>query len=279
MRWVGQGLVWLTLFVGFGCSRENPGFILATAGAAASESTGAGTTSGASSQAESGSADSSAGDSGPAGTTTSTSTTGPLDSTSTSTSTSTTTGAMDSSSGDPGSSTGSSTGEPPENVLYDLHAMCPEAAWTDAAVNPIKCQAILDPPPSVTLADKFEGVAQKVITVVPIQEAMAFVEGQYLVGLADAVQPRLRSELAFPKGGDPNDKITGRVYIEILNELVYSSEGFQLSPGQKVNIDLDLSGKPMSANEVKLILQLTVDAAAIQSSRGVWLNPRIIDAP
>lgn len=279
VRWVGQGLMVLTLV---GCSRDNPWFVVDSAGAGESDGPSAGT-SNVGSTADVGSSSSGLGDSGQVDMTTSTSTSTSSSTTDPGDSTTTTTDPGTTSSSDTGASTDSSTGEPEqEALLYDLHFECKNAAWADGAAQPFPCvEAALEPPSVTPSMAFFENKEFKAITVVPLQKPTSLLEGEYLVTLIGATNPHFRATLWFPQVANDTDQITGQIYLEIplTQQVPFMSGEFTLKPGMSTAIDLDLTAVQNKAVDLEVHMTLTVDDAAIGKSRGVWLNPRIVHFP
>lgn len=280
MRRVVQGLLVLTLV---GCSRDNPWFVVNSAGAADSDGPSAGTsTAGGSVASTADVGSSSSGDSGQVDMTTSTSTSSsttadPGDSTTIST-----TDPGTSSSSDTGASTDSSTGEPEQGeLLYDLHFECKNAAWSDGAQFFPCVEAALEPPSVTPTLAIFENKQFKSITVIPLQKPTAFLDGKYLVTLIGATNPHFRATLWFPPVGNDTDQITGQVYLEVplTMQVPFISEEFTLKPGGAIEIDLDLTAVQNKAVDLEVHMLLTVDAAAVGSSKGRWLDPRIVHFP
>jgi hypothetical protein len=261
-----------------GCSRENPWFVLNTAGEAESESSQSGTSSVGSSHGESGSLDTSVGGTGSEGSTTtiststSSSTTDPVDSTSTST----TNGSSASSTGDSDVSTGSSTGEPAQKVLFDLYLECPNALWSDEVPAVYLCPGDPNEEPTVTLATpKYDNQLVNAVVMHPLQQSGSFLDGGYFVDLTDAISPHLRTELWFPGPGDPTDQLTGTVFVVVGMDVVEAfTEQVPLGPGGSATIDLDLSGAP---DLIELHLQVFVESSAQSQVSGLWINPKIVD--
>ncbi len=262
-----------------GCSRDNPWFVVnSVAGESDGPSAGTstvGSTFGSSADVGSSSSD----DSGQVDMTTSTSTTtDPGDSTSSST----TTDPGTSSSSDTGASTDSSTGEPEqEALLYDLHGECKNVPWSDGDQDFPCVEAALEPPsvtPTMAILDNTEF---KAITVIPLQETMASLDGEYLVTLIGATNPHFRATLWFPPVGNDSDQITGQIYLEVplTMQVPFISEAFTLKPGKSIVIDLDLTAAQNKSVDLEVHMVLTVDAAVLGKSKGQWLNPRIVHFP
>lgn len=271
MRW---GFTWWVALALVGCSRENPWFVLNTAGGAESDSSQSGTSSVGGPASDPGSTGSIGGSEGSTSTTTtstttSTSTTDPVDSTSTSV-------ANTSSTGDPGS-TGSSTGEPEPNVFFDLFEHCPDAIWTDELiVTTYPCPGDPNTTPLVDqLKTTFENQPVVAVATFPTQQSLSFLDGNYAVDLTGAMNPLFKSELWFPESPDPGDKLTGFAFVMIGDNVVLYTEQISLAPGTSATIELDLSGVPMDA--IELHLQVVVETSAKDLVKGLWLNPRIIE--
>ncbi|MBA3547371.1 MAG: hypothetical protein H0T76_12865 [Nannocystis sp.] len=285
MRWVGQGVLVLALV---GCSRDNPWFVVNSAGAVDSEASSAGTTSAGStagSTADVGSSSSGAGDSGQVGTTTSTSTSISTTDPGESTSTSTTTDPGTSSSSDTGGDTDSSTGDPEqEALLYDLHFFCKNAAWSDGKKVVFCKEAAAEPPSVIQTSVMIDDQQFKAIEVIPTQAPQvpnAFVDGVYMVKLMGTSNPHFRATLSFPQLANVIDQITGQIYLEnpMTMQVPVISEEFVLKPGTSLAIDVDLTKAQDVAVDLELHLVLTVNAAVLGTSSGQWLNPRVVHFP
>lgn len=277
MRWVGQGLVVLILV---GCSRDNPWFVVNSAGAVESEGSSAGTSS-VGSSAEASSAASSTGDSGHDDTlisSTSTSTTGPGNPVDT---LSTTIDPDSSSSGDSSESTASSTGEPTETPPYDFYDNCPGATWT--AKEPLvefPCGEKPGVAPSIVRSEQLlDDQLAKVIGVYPEQVEGAFLDGLYEVKLGGKINPRFKTGLYFPPGGELTDEITISFYIEIPNAVDVYSDPIVLIPGDKDFIDLPLGPMAVQVPSVNVHLQVLIGPNTSKQSVALWVNPRIVEVP
>lgn len=270
-----------------GCSRPNPGFVLATQGDEQTSSTsdsglsgGMEGTAAGSSGAESGAADTTTG--GVVAMTTSTGegtgTTGTGEGTGTSDVMST--GAEASSSGE---TTG---GGEQEVIVYDLWELCPAPSTKWNAVEgqelPLVCNVKPMPPPAPWAGQllqgfEFEGVFQgKVLAEVPSPGVGNLVTGFYQqLVLNGASSPRLRSVLVCPGPGTCD--IVGAIWVEVENVVKVSKVNINLSNGGYTMIDLDLElvndGTPF---DIGMEVKSKVDAP---SSHGLWLRPRVITMP
>lgn len=275
---MGQGLVVLMLV---GCSRDNPWFVLKGSDSDTANSTGSLPDGTASDEGSSGSsaANTTGDESGTTGGSTSTSTS----TTSTSTST-TTTGPDETSTGDTSGSSGSSgssTGDPEqETVLYDLYELCKEIAWSDISKT-YACQLLPAPPTSVSQTTLlFQAKKISGISVFPAQGPASFVDGVYTMFLADAVKPRFRATLLFPPEAFVKDTIVGKIYGESVmsGQLILDPQPLVLMSGGWTEIDLDLGGA-QETEGVIFHIQVAIDVADAMTSRGVWLNPRVVHFP
>lgn len=301
MRVVGIGAWMLVLLVG--CSRDNPLFVLNTAGAAEAttevSTPGSGTQTGetADTQSTTGTTSSDPSDTDLPGTASTlassdtTASTASSDTTTASTSASTSISSSSSSSDSTGDGTGTSgesastTGgpDPEEVVLYDLVMLCPfmNTYWLagEGMGPPLLCMTS-DTAPWVGPEDYVhDGKVVKSLGLFPVAQANAAITGEYhKLNLQKSNSPRLRALLVYPPGGD-DGKITGHLRVEFgIGKVVPGSAvEIQLLSGQvhAFDVDLDLAEIKESA-EVTLVMVLQVDVPATDIG-GVWLAPRIVE--
>lgn len=296
MRVVGIGVGALFLLVG--CSRENPWFLLATAGAAeatevSASEVGAETGESTDAQANTGTTSGDPSDtdlpgtaSGPASTDTTAMSSDP-DTASTTSTTSTASTAMGSTdSGETGTSGESaSTGEPDpgESVLYDLLMRCPfvDTSWLagNGMGPPLACKTGAVAPWVGPEDYVHDGELVKALGLFPFAEANAAITGEYhKLNLQKTTSPRLRALLVYPPGGD-GGKLTGHLHVEFAGEKVVpnSAAEIQLLSGQVHAFDVDLDLPEIKANaEVTLVMVVQVDSPAADIG-GVWIAPRIVE--
>lgn len=282
MRGVVQGLVALLLV---GCSRDNPWFVLNTAGAVETESSPSGTTSVDSSHGETGSAASSVGVSSEDGSTaassssttsstSTTSTTGEPDTSSTSTSDSGLTSSSDSS-----TSTDGTTGEPGEKVLLDLYEQCPFAIWSDD-LDTYKCPGDPNVMPWVAKdLPLFEGLPVKAIIMVPQQTYEDYLDGHYDLDITGAAHPYFHATVWLPIPADPADVMIATVYTEADNVVPAYTKEIKVLMGLPTVVDLDLKDLVGQVTSVALHVQITIQNSKIGKAKALWINPKVIDLP
>jgi len=299
VRVVGIGVGALFLLVG--CSRENPWFLLATAGAAeatevSASEVGAETGETTDAQANTGTTRGDPSDTDLPGTMSgqaSDGTTADTSDASTSSASSSSTSSFSSSSSSSSSSStdtgtsgeSASTGEPDpgESVLYDLLMRCPfvDTSWLagNGMGPPLACKTGAVAPWVGPEDYVHDGEVVKALGLFPFAEANAAITGEYhKLNLQKTTSPRLRALLVYPPGGD-GGKITGHLHVEFAGEKVVpnSAAEIQLLSGQVHAFDVDLDLPEIKANaEVTLVMVVQVDSPAADIG-GVWIAPRIVE--
>ncbi len=269
-----------------GCSRDNPWFVLNTAGAVDSESSQSGTLGEGSSHGETGPAVSSSGEGSTAASTSTTSTTSTTSMTSTSTTTgepgtsSTSTGDSGlTSSSDSSTSTDGTTGEPGEKVLLDLYDECPFAIWSDEFYT-YKCPG--DPKVMPWVAQDlplFEGLPVKAIVMVPQQASGEFLDGHYDLDITGATHPYFHSTLWLPLPADPADVMIATVYTEADNVVPAYTKEIKVLMGMPTVVDLDLQDLVGQVTAVALHVQITIQDSKFGKAKALWINPKVVDLP
>jgi hypothetical protein len=268
-----------------GCSRDNPWFVLNTAGAVDSESSQSGTLGEGSSHGETGPAVSSSGDEGSTAASTAastssmtstTTTTGEPETSSTSTSDS---GLASSSDGSTG--TDGTTGEPGEEVLLDLYEACNSMGveWGDDN-GLYGCNGDPNNFPSVAkIMPIFKDQLVNAIVTYPLQAFDDYLNGTYQLDITGATHPYFHTIVWIPVPADPTDVLIATVFTESDNVVPPYTTEVKILAGIPTMVELDLQGLVGQLTSVALHLQIKVVSSKVAKAKAYWINPKVIDLP